>query len=216
MASLYKYTQRHYVQAMLDVGTYRIGTLEEYRNEERFGSEIGDAEEGRKTTYSDDQLIDWGKPDTVPDFAKRFVKVTPGRNPILRNVVLNRNEASPNCYIYFVSKRLDSVLMRQFSCDAVVEIVNLPPFFEALSATLCDAGKTNGKCLIAECVYGQRSRHYSQEDSVHPALLKDVRFKHQEEVRAIWSASTDSLQGIVLQCPEARRFCRMVSDKELM
>ena len=68
---------------MVEIGQRRIGTLSDYRRIEEYGTKIGDADEGRKTTYSDDEIIDWNKPETVSGFHETFVNVVKGKNPDL-------------------------------------------------------------------------------------------------------------------------------------
>ena len=81
--ALYKYTERDFALTMVEIGQRRIGTLSDYRRIEEYGTKIGDADEGRKTTYSDDEIIDWNKPETVSGFHETFVNVVKGKNPDL-------------------------------------------------------------------------------------------------------------------------------------
>lgn len=46
---LYKYTEKRWALGMIEKGEFLIGTLHNFQNIERFGSEIGDEGEGTKS-----------------------------------------------------------------------------------------------------------------------------------------------------------------------
>ena len=197
--------------SMVREGQIRVGTLSEYREVERFGPEIGDNTEGQKSTYSDDPLVDWTRPETVSPFAESFVRVAEGRNPKLVNVTLNRNEQSPDCYILSLSDRLDFDLMQSLGYDAVVEIPKPIGFFDSLSACLIRSGKCDQGAVISGCVYRERTLHHTKEDGVHPALVKHPKYRHQGEVRAIWNATAQPpLSGFVITCAAICHSCRQI------
>jgi len=48
---LYKFLRPEHADRMLQEGSIRIGTLHEYRNQERYGQRTLDAEEGQRTIH---------------------------------------------------------------------------------------------------------------------------------------------------------------------
>ena len=216
MKALYKYMKKAYALEMMQKGQCRVGTLLEYRDTERHGSEVGDSDEGTKTTYSDDSFIDWTKTETVPDLVRKFVKVAPGRNPVFKNVRFNRNETSPDCYVFSVTELLNPDAMREFGYDTAVKIITPNPFFKALTRCLMNERSIKPGFTFSKCVYTERAQHYSRENSIHPAFIKSPRYKYQQEVRAIWIPTETPIQPVVLECPQLRECCSLMSDAELL
>ena len=216
ISHLYKYTQNVYALKMVQTGQCRVGTLFEYRDKEKHGSEVGDSDEGRKTTYSNDPLIDWTKPETVPDIVKRVVKVGEGRNPIFQNCWFNVNEESPDCYVFSVAEALNPNVMREFGYDAVVRITHPNLFFQALTECLQNMRRIKSEFTLSKCRYIDRTQHYSRQHSIHPAFMKDPRYKYQQEVRVIWIPEENPIEPVILECPQLRMHCSLISNAELM
>ncbi len=178
---------------------------------ELFGPEIADDTEGQESTYSDDPLVDWSRPETVSPFVESFVKVAEGRNPKLVNVTLNRKERSSDYSILSLSDRHDFELMQSLGYDAVVEMPDPIRFFDSLSACLVRSGKCDQGALISRCIYRERRLQHTKEDGAHPALAKHPRHQHQGEVRAIWSATGQpTLTAFVIACAAIYHSCRLI------
>jgi hypothetical protein len=206
---LYKYLRAEHAELLLSEGALRVGTLYEYRDIETHGIEVGDDEEGYRYVYSDDPYIDWRQPETVPDMVRKRIVAPPGANIWILNSTFAERKVNPDCYVYSVSEEYDPACMRELGYDACIRIDDPRAFFHALATVLArDHGMRRHK--VARCIYMDKREHYSRETDVLPALAKARRYAHQKEVRALWLTPTQKLTPLILQCPAASQFCRLL------
>lgn len=207
MTTLFKYLKREFAQALLRDGQFRIGILSEYRNTEQHGLEVGDPIEGVKVVYEDAPMIDYRKPETVPEFMKHFITVPPGpAGLIFENIGFQQEIESPEFYIYSMTSQCDLNAMSVLGYDACVKITNPVAFVRALSDELVRLGLVK-RVALNQCIYAEKRTHHTQPTPYHPAILKDPRYSYQCEVRAVWEPQYGPIAPVVLICPSAAEFC---------
>ena len=97
---LYKYTKYKFAKKMIEDGTFKIGTLYEFRNIEKHGNEIGDDDEGVRRIYSTDN-VDLRYPETVPFHVKNHIKPQNKKaNIIFKNIMFRTTYHHPDCYLF--------------------------------------------------------------------------------------------------------------------
>ena len=98
--------------------------------------------------------------------------------------------------------------MKEFGYNNVIQIDKPLSFFHELTMHLRSLGLIKGKLVIRSCVYEERLMHnQAQSTNIDPSLLKDPRYAHQKEVRAIWEPCQRPITPTFIQCPPAAKFC---------
>ena len=207
--SLYKYTKAEYAEKIIDDGIFRIGTLHEYQNIEKHGSEIGDHEEGVKyIRNAPGEIYDYSVPGSVPRFVRNFIRADEGQNIKIVGIPMVQEIISPNFYLYSVTSEVCINSMKEFGYDAVIEIQDPASFFHALTVSMKSQIGITEDASISPCDYRIRASHYSSKDRTHPAIIKDYKYLYQKEIRAIWSPASKDIDPQIIHCPEASRFCK--------
>lgn len=221
MEKLFKYINKEHSKAFFDEGNLKIGTLYEYRNEEFYGSTIGDSEEGSGSMVTRFKSI-----DDHSSYYKKKNQIENKDGPNLTNVritsvkliaVLSESDKglisttySDDCYIYCVSSEFNKRTMKKFCCDTCIEIFNPSRFFEEISNIILEQCTFEGYWSV---VYRNRLAHYSKRHNHPYVLMKDHKYKNQKEVRAIWKPKAKiegPLEGpLYIKVPKARKYCRM-------
>lgn len=208
---LFKYGKAAHVHSMLTEGTFRIGTLFEYRTEEQYGCRIGDSAEGRDSLY-DDADYDLSKPGSFPKMAREFFDTSRSpKNSYVKDlrILLRRN--SVNLYLFCMSKVFDHALMKDFGYDSAFRIDEPLQFFHEISLTLRRLGITRDTVHVRSCVY--RPKHVKYTDQIYeesPALVKELKYANQQEVRAIWTPLCKNIEPVLIQCVPAAQCCSLV------
>lgn len=208
---LYKYMSETFGTALLQYGSFQIGTLYGYRRSE-LARGISDPTEGRMTVRID---IDEAHFETESDVPKRLatqgiLELAPGAkvmNMRLSDIHTRMRWTSQDLYLWCASSELSRQAMQSVGgATMCIEISNLIDFFEVLSRHV--PAEFRGTFPVE-----YRERVVDWKDSVHPALIKeDVSFMPQREVRAIWKpinmhARLAEIRG---WAPELCKFCRRV------
>lgn len=193
-------------------GHLRIGTLYDFRDEERLGSEIGDKDEGTKTLTTDGyHLIDTKNSNTIPRWLEGYLdgafkpvgddarlQIHAQGGVRLRLTVRDR-------YVFCASFEFDSALIKNGEYDTCIEIFDPKSFFYTLSKKL----KYNASYLaMGNCLYKPRIILGEQDQGQDPSFIKEDRYSYQKEFRAIWSANNSSIEPLFIEAKLARRFCR--------
>ena len=201
---LFKYMRKEHALALLERGHIRIGTLYEYRNVERYGTAIGDTEEGVKNLHLDGSGETWDA-STIPEFARTFFNLGPGGAVTLQpGIRLDVPQQSPEYFLFCASSAFDKKAMQAFGYDSCVVIEDPSRFFKALSHTFRHKGSFEG---VYECQYGPRSVPYDRDDGMHPALIKDPAYAYQKEVRALWRPRSSRPVPKVVESQKAAKWC---------
>ncbi len=189
--TLYKYINKKYLDDIFIHGRIKIGTLYEYRKEEELGLIVGDKEEGQhNTTLGGDEAleIDLGQNTLEAEYFRNHVLRPDQRHSKVKIIMekgakLIANTNSPNYYIFCMTSKYSEEVMKEFECDACIEIFNPEHFFKIISRVIRHKATFDG---AYEITYGNKTTDHLNPHTVHPAILKDERYINQEEVRAIW------------------------------
>lgn len=210
-SSIYKYMASKHAAHMLADGEIRLGTLYTYRNEEEFGPEVGDKDEGtvdlKKSGFT---VIDTADPRSTPAFFRSGLSVGPGsRLQIIARDGIGRRFEDPDCWIYCTSKYFDRAQMISIGYDTCIEIFDIEPFFFAVSREI--QTRIRSFWGAAECVYRDRAVEHTAYDGIPPAFIKHPRFRGQTEVRALWIPKDgERVEPIIVSAKIAVQFCRLV------
>ncbi len=211
---IFKYMKLKHAIALLDEGIVRIGTLHEYREIERYGPEVGDHEEGKKTAFLSAEhriVIDLLSDSAPAIFARKILKGW-DRFPAGSQIIISMEQGSrlhltaesPDLYIFCASTEYSLAMMREFRCDACLRIERPQEFFEGLSEAFLEYGTFE---IGAEILYGPRERRFESQVDLHPALLKDERYAYQCEFRAVWLPAAANPRSRLVRCGLAASCC---------
>lgn len=204
---LYKYMRREHASLLLEKGTIRIGTLYEYRNTEEHGSVIGDPEEGIKTEFMEVGKEVWTE-ENQPEFSKSLIKVSGPGSHNISNFTLEKGYHSPDCYLFCTTETFDEAAMEDFEYDTCVVIEDAERFFWAIAETIKDKAEYIG---AGRCQYTERRKHHAVADDINPGLIKSPEYERQREVRAIWMPKSESISPMIIECPDAAKYCKLYS-----
>lgn len=204
---LYKCMHREHVERLQKKGEFRIGTLYEYRKEEKYGKVIGDKQEGIKESYHDIENEQW-TPETQPEFTKELIKVAGTGKPkvTLKNVRLQKIESSQDYYTYCMCEEFNEDAWKKYSYyDTCVSIEKPEAFFRAINEELSD---TAYFVAIGRCEYLGRQHRMSQNCRTNPAFLKDKTLAWQQEVRVLWlPKKKHAIEPLIVISKEAAQYC---------
>ncbi len=202
----------HLLAALTD-DAFRIGTLYEFRDVERFGAQIGDQGEGKKTTYLTsplpiefDLLSDDPRATHARKVFKGWDKLPRGSTIRIRmepNSSLEIYEHSPDMYVYCATTVYDSVQMRAFGYDSCLAINDAEAFFTALSRCMTDAEFVLG----AEVQYGDRRVDHAMPGIAPAPFMKPSAYAEQREFRAVWKPLSATISPLIVRCPAAIQYC---------
>jgi hypothetical protein len=199
----YKYIERQYLQKFFSLGEIRIGTLYDFQNTEKHGSEIGDHEEGVKSA---NKVINWtGGPESQPEFDRKFINVQ-APNVRIENVLVRETTRSNNLFVYSVSGKYSLDIMKNMNpeYDACIEINSPRKFFQAIHRKM---GETVTNSALGRCIYLDRHRPHDQQHEIHPVWLKEPRYEYQDEYRFVMETNIHDIKPLNIYCKNAARYC---------
>jgi hypothetical protein len=227
----YKYFDSALRTKILEEGSFRIGTLYDYRKTEAHGAEIGDSREGKIGAHS--HVLSWSSsnPRITNEHASSFVRgnavvfgegssisfgpggaIEFGANGVaLRNVGLRSELQVLDLYVFSFSLAASNDLMRRMGYGACFEISDIDEFLRQLPPP-------NGARLAgwAAVSYQPREMHFEAAKRTNPALIKEPVFSYQQEFRAIWEPSTRPIQAAFVQAPDvAKGLCHEVTPSSV-
>jgi hypothetical protein len=210
--ALYKYMRKQHLEAFLQRGSLKIGTLHEYRRVEDYGKVIGDDEEGiRFTTFN---IPGGGTVDLMGNAPEALYLRS--SLPIPSGVPLPTltfdagaefliREAVPDVFIYCTTSKFDLKVMEEFGYDACLEIVRPDAFFRAISRKIRHKGTFLGNAPVH---YRNRVTHYTRPHSTPAYMMKGAEYTYQKEVRAVWAPAKTNVAPIYVDVAEAVRYCQ--------
>jgi len=210
---VYKYLPQEYLEGFFQRGSLKIGTLHEYRQIERYGTAIGDDGEGTsRTRFNIDGggLVDLDGDAPEAKFLRTFIDVPPRSNVKLQlhpDTQLVYVDDSPDAYIFCTTSEFSPEVMKEFG-GACFEIIHPEKFFDAVSRVIRHHGKLRFNQPIR---YRDRETFWLKPHNVNPALIKDLRYAYQKEVRALWKPKIKSIQPLFVDVPDAVKYCRTVA-----
>jgi len=203
---LYKYLRKQHADLLIKRGKLRIGTLYGYRDIEKHGTKVGDADEGKKSLYMKVGPEQWTA-DNQREFTKGSIKIANGISVHMENVSFQKSESSTDYYVYCATEEFDENALKDFGYDACVVIEKPDRFFAAISRTLRHKCTFEG---VFHCQYVPRKVEHNKDHGIHPAIIKDPSYKDQKEVRALWKPFKRSISPLVIDCRDATKYCRML------
>ncbi|MBN8840906.1 MAG: hypothetical protein J0I25_11970 [Sphingomonadales bacterium] len=201
------YGEREHIENFFRDGSIQIDTLRAY-DVSTHGVEIGDDEEGVSYCTVTDEAVQkiWDQGKEISPHLESFFGPGCDGN-FIRVTNLEYNYA-----IFCVSRFLHRNLCTNFknTYDACIYIERPFPFFSELS-------KAFERSNLAEKVIFQhvrdieyRSREIDLSEDVMECFIKEERYSHQGETRAIWSAGDNPPKFFRFKAPDAIRYCRPV------
>jgi hypothetical protein len=210
---IYKYIKRRkYANDFFEDGLIRIGTLYDFRQEEKHGTEIGDKDEGTKTLTTDGyHFIDTASPSTIPswfstNFSESFNLRDGARLQIHARDGVRLRLTVPDRYVFCASREFDGALISKCEYECCIRINNPLGFFGALSRKLKHKATLLG---VGVCTYRPRLILGHEDSGFEPSLIKEERYKYQNEVRAVWSANQSDITPVIIKAKKARHFCEI-------
>lgn len=208
---LYKYGCREHLEQFIERGLLQIGTVYSY-DEATHGPAIGDDAEGLShQAFTDEntrEMIARGDPLPVGPWGTAIFG-SPGS---YGNVVIRTN-VSFNYAVFSSSRVIHRQLCKNFSdkYDCAFVIMRPYVFFHEVSKAFEASGCEPSIQLqqVEDICY--RDRAIGPDEEVVEAFVKEPRYGHQREVRAIWNVGEKPSQPFYrFDAPEARRCCRLI------
>lgn len=194
--SLYKFLPANYADALINLGSIRIGTLYGFRDAEKLDAERGDRLEGARQYYGP-RCIDSSKNDDAAAYLRRTTDIegsvfTNQIGPAFINEIVAKD-----CYIYCTTSRFDEQNCQKMG-GACVEIVDPRRFFNLVDSELQKRRLIIGTHEIAECVYQAKVEDFREDKTAKAPVwkCKPKAYAHQNEVRTMWIPTKETdLQG---------------------
>jgi hypothetical protein len=202
MNSFFKYTHSKYINAMLNNGQIRIGTLYEYREYENL--EIGDVDEGyvKLFTHVDDLVVKDGDklpgafnhdlsdslPTGTPAEYRYPFNVSGGGSMHLQNVTVVIKSTLPDVYMYCLTTEPSEQKMKEFGYDTCIEVLDINNFVSSIAIELQKQGYGNGMATGNPCVYVKKEYDYENPRQL-THFMKEDNYSDQKEFRLIFYPS---------------------------
>ncbi|WP_321905760.1 hypothetical protein [Paraburkholderia tropica] len=224
---LYKYLRREFAVALVQRGSTRIGTLRDFRDEEKHGKGIGDATEGTKTILARiDGTYDSGTPETAALNELGGIFIGEGcKNIKIRVGSIVSEHTTPDALVWCCSTvRSADALASIDGADTCVEIFDVPRFFDALDRAIrAHFLSYNGlqKFGPSPVSYQSRIEAWNKRDlGLNPVFIKEdiPIFASQREVRAAWfnpDSPNVTFKPDVLTASDCHLYCRIVEREDL-
>ncbi len=216
---LYKYLKMTYADSLIGSGSTRVGTLYDFRDEERHGAGIGDAAEGKKSVLAViDGVFDGGtkKADALKEMG---INMGAGCTDIsFVNSFAMKDINHQDALVWCCSTECSLDAMKQLEgADTCVEIETVP-FFEALSDAVRNQYGDVMHCGPFCVSYQNRDEVWNGADlGVSPVFVKDgEQFSAQKEVRMAWFNPNQIdyvFKAGVLKESECWKFCKIIDMK---
>ena len=206
-----------HLETALSRGQFRIGTLHEYRDIDKFGPEIGDDGEGKtvvQLTANEPLAVDLLSDDPRAAHMRTVLKGLdefPSGSKISIQMEIGssiaRFDGTFDHYMYCVSMKCDLTQMHAFGYDACLRINDIKGFFSELSNCLPNARPIVG----APVEYRDRRIDHTETRASPGAFLKPVAYASQSEYRFLWEPGGHPIAPEIITCPRALRYCEEIA-----
>ena len=212
--TVYKYATPEHAMRMIESGSFRRGTLYEYRSLE--GQDVrGDFGEGTHTTTSRREATTYEDGSDVHRALRQTGINVEGTIVTNNENAVHYRQQHPDCYLFCVSDMYSEELVDQFGGRGVV-ITNVPRFLRALNECIVHRLESMGIAVLeaafARCMYDARQKPYDELHFAHPCLTKPPHFSKEREWRAVWRVNRGTLFPFILEVPAAKEFVRAATD----
>lgn len=212
---LIKYLKPQHLEGALNDGKFRVGSLHEYQDAERYQGQQHDPGEG---TMMQNGVIDgWSRDKghpTIPIIQQMFGGMPSKMN---RVVFLKCRGSVPDCNILCTSHKFNPDVYSRYG--AAVLITDVDRFWSAMTHALIACGRTPNGCetCAREIAYRDREAKYTYwagkmdtTDDVPWEFVKPKSFEEDHEWRFAWpTLSLPAPDERVITCPEAARYCEL-------
>ena len=214
---LYKYMKREFAEKFFREGSLKIGTLFEYKKNEKFNDAIGDKNEGSHYPFIKINDIGLNSKNITPDeafFICGDFTLPPGSG--LSNMTIQQEIKSDDCYIFCLTTSPSFDAMKEFECDTCIEISNHRTLFRLMTNKISQ--NITELTWKGRITYQNKTYPFNAENGINPAITKDLKYAYQNEFRVIWTPKDDNsgqvfLNPLYINVPEARRFCKKITLK---
>lgn len=219
---MYRYSEKQWNSALLEVGQLRVGTLHDFRKQEH-GKGVSDPQEGKKTVSH--QIFQLAVPDGSDPSLQSNIDFQAlsafgflggaenGRYLCVTGCTFTRKFDEQDVYILCLSRHLSQKTMGEFEkADSCVEVVFPNSFFRLLTRTLNSITPVQFRGLH-HVAYGDRNEPWNGTNwGLHPALLKEKKYCPQGELRGIWQPTAGrKIEPVILENRSLASCCRLVS-----
>lgn len=212
MKPLYKYLPVEYAEGLVNKGTIKLGTLSDYQNQDHYGEDIGDKDEGSLTEWSRINCENVTN-SALNRIERQVINIPEGvKGVVLKDCLSAVTHKYSDLYVFSTSRAFNVQLMRTISrdyhkkYDACVRIHYPQEFISTVSNVFKETGKFEESSL---CRYISRMKHHSKS-APHPVFIKEPRYQYQEEVRAVWSPRSEKkVESSILEIPELSKYCEL-------
>lgn len=211
---MYRYSNIKFNSLMTTFGVVRVGTLHDFRNSEHKQG-IADPQEGKKSVihYIDKETISIGdKFSKSARAAEEFNIISGSGNVNFENVTFSKTINSPDFFILCSAHECSENVMKEFEgANSCIEINNPNGFYSELTVLLNSITPVTF-LGVHKVSYQVREEDWDgQSWGTHPALIKDLEFKKQTELRAIWAPRySQAIEPQIIGSIKLAETCRKV------
>jgi len=199
---VFKFSKRKFVSS----ASFRLGTLYDFRREEKYGAQVGDriegASRGVQETFPFWSDFDPGKILTGQPFESMWAKGNETEG--LKRHVLS--VTSQDLLVFCVTQHFDESLYDVFDSDVCLEIEDWNGFTKALIRAL--PLPVEKYCSDA-CCYLEKDFFAASGSLPRLPFWKEPRYASQKEVRLCVSVAVDPITPVTVSSPAALSFCTM-------
>ena len=205
---LFKYCRSEHQVQMLNFGSVRVGTLEDYRRTDKYGELVSDEFEGSKRL---DGTIPNVKSVNMKDYPglKGIAHIAPGSSG--KVVITNFRLSVSNLLVFSASEHYSSVTHDRWKSeegyDSCYQILSPQLFFQAISEAL---GANYTFLGYGRVHYADQLHIAEPAAGIHPALVKrQSGYSDQSEVRELWRPKAGiEVRPVVIPETSAGSYCR--------
>jgi hypothetical protein len=218
--ALYRYGKREYAQEFLERGRLRVGTLHDFRRSEHKRG-IADPQEGKKrVSHIINTSVGYDRDDASPDrrALEVFGVLAPGSRlqAMFVDCTVSRNIDAPDCFLLCMSETLSNETMAEFDgAESCYQIVNRERFAQILTEEINRHVPVDFRG-VHRVKYQERAERWNGLDwGKHPALIKELAFRGQSEIRMMWVPKRPGpIEFFYVEAPELAKCCVEVALPE--
>jgi hypothetical protein len=224
---LYKFISKNYVDDFVHGQSIRIGTLDDFRKQEKHQIGIGDALEASSIAHGHDIFIDDHRdPKNAELIANlersRAVQIRGPNQVTLRIGTLSLTNVVPNLWIFSCSwlsgEKEVGTLLSKFGYECAVEILSVDNFSDHIvnRSKIIGDGNSFGSMLLKG--FHNKVEYRNIEYDVKTDFLqaspfvKEKSFEEQREYRLVFQPKSENepIEPIFLECPKIKNTLRRI------
>jgi hypothetical protein len=214
---LYKFLELGYAKSLVKRGSIRIGTLFEYRDQERHSHGVLDTGEGM---VAHSERIDYARVDQLTKYTRAAIDSPSPDRVVIRNLTVNIELSVPDVFLYCtsLSPSWDADIHPGYT--TCVEIMDVAAFADGV-------GQVLHRAALATGLYGLGAVHYAGREhrtrtfmgtrvGGPPAaieFLKPMAYRSQEEFRFVYEPVSRPIKPYVGVNRGLAKMCRIHSHR---